>query len=101
MKASVEANITPNLPDVPAAGDPITWHKTYLQHERRVELATEWDYRYEDLVRWHRADLIDIKTEVNFGYPESNANWSETFLLKPVPQSEIDLNPNLQQNPGY
>ena len=38
---------------------------------------------------------------MNFGYPESNANWKETYLLKPVPQSEIDLNPNLQQNPGY
>ena len=96
-----EANITPNLPDVPAAGAPAAWHKQYLQHERRVELATEWDYRYEDLVRWHRAGLINIKTDVNFGYPESNANWKETYLLKPVPQSEIDLNPNLQQNPGY
>ena len=96
-----EANITGTLPDVPATGTPTAWFKQYLMHERRVELATEWDYRYEDLVRWHRAGLINIKTDVQFGYPESNTNWKETYLLKPVPQSELDLNENLKQNPGY
>ena len=96
-----EAKITPALPDV-VAGAPADMFKA-LMHERRVELATEWDYRYEDLVRWHRAGLINIKTDpsVNFGYPESKTNWKETFLLKPVPQSELDLNQNLTQNPGY
>jgi hypothetical protein len=89
------------LPDVPATGSPTDWHRTYLQHERRVELATEHSHRYDDLVRWHRAGLIDIKTEVQFGFPESNTNWSETHLLKPIPQHEMDLNPNLVQNPGY
>jgi hypothetical protein len=96
-----EAKITGTLADVPATGAPTAWFKQYLMHERRVELATEWDYRYEDLVRWHRAGLINIKTDVQFGYPESNANWKETYLLKPVPQSELDLNQNLKQNPGY
>jgi len=94
-----EAKITPLLPDV-VAGTPAAMLQA-LMHERRVELATEWDYRYEDLVRWHRAGLINIKTDVQFGYPESNTNWKETFLLKPVPQSELDLNQNLKQNPGY
>src|SRR5215203_3419581 len=96
-----DAKITPSLPDV-VAGTPAAMFKA-LMHERRVELATEWDYRYEDLVRWHRAGLINIKTDpsVNFGYPESKTNWKETFLLKPVPQSELDLNQNLTQNPGY
>jgi starch-binding outer membrane protein, SusD/RagB family len=96
-----ESKITPNLPDVPAAGTPTAWFKQYLMHERRVELATEWDYRYEDLVRWHRAGLINIKTDVQFGFPESNTNWKDTYLLKPVPQSELDLNTSLKQNPGY
>ncbi|MDX1675631.1 MAG: RagB/SusD family nutrient uptake outer membrane protein, partial [Longimicrobiales bacterium] len=70
-----------------------------IEHERRVEFATEV-HRYDDLVRWHRAGLIDIPTFVEWGYPD-NTNWSETHLLKPVPQNELDLNPNLQQNPGY
>lgn len=71
-----------------------------LRHERRVELALE-SHRYDDLVRWHRAGKINIKTEVDFGRPTANANWSEKNLLKPVPQSERDLNPALQQNAGY
>ena len=29
------------------------------------------------------------------------ANLTPTKLLWPVPQSQIDLNPNLSQNPGY
>lgn len=95
-----EAGITPNLPAVSSALSVAAMHAA-LRHERRVEFATEWDYRYEDLVRWHRAGLITLPSAVSFGYPESNANWKPTYLLKPVPQSELDLNPNLKQNPGY
>jgi hypothetical protein len=68
--------------------------------ERRVELALE-GHRYNDLVRWHRANLINIKTDINFGRGAANTNWSVKNLLKPMPQREIDLNSNLKQNPGY
>ena len=88
------------LPDVPAAGAPQAWLRTYLMPERRVEFALEGS-RYDDLVRWHRAGLINIKTDVNFGSPIANQNWREAFLLKPVPQTERDVNPNLKQNDGY
>jgi len=70
-----------------------------IAHERRVELASEV-HRYDDLVRWHRAGLIDIATDITWGYPD-NDNWTETHLLKPIPQGELQINPNLQQNPGY
>lgn len=70
-----------------------------IMHERRVELALEV-HRYDDLVRWHRAGLINIPTDIEWGYTD-NDNWSETNLLKPIPQEELDLNPNLTQNPGY
>lgn len=89
------------LPDVPATGATTDWFRTYLAHERRVELALEDSYRYDDLVRWHRAGLINIKTDATFGFPESNANWQPTHLLKPIPQRDRDVNPNLRQNPGY
>ena len=39
---------------------------TFLMQERRVELAFE-GHRYFDLVRWHRAGLINIKTDIDFG----------------------------------
>lgn len=70
-----------------------------IEHERRVELATEV-HRYDDLVRWHRAGLIDIPTFVDWGFAD-NDNWEERHLLKPIPIGELDLNANLTQNPGY
>jgi hypothetical protein len=72
----------------------------FLMRERRVELALE-SHRYNDLVRWHRAGLINIKRDIDFGRTAANTNWSEKNLLKPMPQRELDLNNNLQQNPGY
>jgi hypothetical protein len=92
---------TTTLPDVPAAGAPQAWFKQYLMHERRVELATEEAHRWDDLVRWHKAGLINIKTDIVFGFPESSANFNDNKLIKPIPQREIDLNKNLVQNPGY
>jgi hypothetical protein len=72
----------------------------WLRHERRVELALEV-HRYDDLVRWHRAGIINIPTDVDFGNTLANQNWAEIHLLKPIPQRELDNNPNLEQNPGY
>jgi hypothetical protein len=87
------------LPPRPAtAGQPQMF--AWLRHERRVELAFE-GHRYNDLVRWHRAGLINIKTDVDFGNPTANANWSERNLVKPIPQRDLDLNANLRQNPQY
>ncbi len=71
-----------------------------LQHERRIEFVLE-GHRYDDLVRWHRAGKINIKTDIDFGKASSNTNWSEKYLLKPFPQRERELNPDLAQNPGY
>ncbi|MEJ1241677.1 RagB/SusD family nutrient uptake outer membrane protein [Chryseolinea sp. T2] len=73
---------------------------SFLMHERRVELAVE-GHRYHDLVRWHRAGLINIKTDINFGRGPANANWSEKNLLRPIPQAELDVNGNLRQNDPY
>ena len=46
-------------------------------------------------------ELSKTDPSINFGYPEAKANWKETYLLKPIPQSDLDLNSNLTQNPGY
>jgi hypothetical protein len=71
-----------------------------IRHERRVELAGEL-HRYDDLVRWHRAGLINIDADIDFGDDRANDTWSEQYLLFPIPQEEIDNNENLEQNPGY
>ncbi|HEX8905503.1 MAG TPA: RagB/SusD family nutrient uptake outer membrane protein, partial [Longimicrobiaceae bacterium] len=72
----------------------------WLRHERRVELALEVN-RYEDLVRWLRAGLI-TRSDIDFGDNVANAQFDPTkHILRPIPLGEIDLNPNLHQNPGY
>jgi hypothetical protein len=86
------------LPDRPVGSQEDMFE--YLALERRVELALE-GHRYNDLVRWHRAGLINIDTDIDFGRGPANNNWNVRNLLKPIPQREMDLNPNLTQNPGY
>jgi len=59
-----------------------------IRHERRVELGFEF-HRFFDLVRW------GIAKDVLAGFV---VDKNEVF---PLPQTELDLNPNLSQNPGY
>lgn len=59
-----------------------------IRHERRVELGFEM-HRFFDLVRWGIADKHIEGFKVG---------KHEVF---PLPQTEIDLNPSLVQNPGY
>jgi hypothetical protein len=68
---------------------------TQIKHERVTELAGEL-VRFEDLKRWGDYGPNSKVNDPNF----------ETFIvgrseLAPIPQSEIDLNSNLIQNPGY
>ena len=60
--------------------------------ERRVELFAEFGHRWFDLKRWGLADqlLQNIKP-----------GWDSGDLLFPIPQNEINKNPNLIQNEGY
>jgi len=71
-----------------------------IRHERNVELALEGK-RYEDLVRWHMADDVNFSIGEDVNFAGSSNSWSETNLLRPIPQEEIDINPNLVQNEGY
>lgn len=59
-----------------------------IRHERQVELGFEM-HRYFDLVRW------GIAAEFITGFVPGK---HEVF---PIPQTELDLNPFLKQNPGY
>lgn len=64
--------------------------------ERRLEFPFE-NMRWFDLVRTGR--LIDaVKAENSFN---RNALIKPFHVLLPIPQSDIDNNPLLEQNPGY
>lgn len=73
-----------------------------IRHERRVEFACEGLY-YNDIRRWKTAE-----TELNgpiYNYAgkemEKRVFNSKRDYWWPIPQTEKDLNPNLEQNPGY
>ncbi|MDR1562086.1 MAG: RagB/SusD family nutrient uptake outer membrane protein [Dysgonamonadaceae bacterium] len=68
-----------------------------IENERRHELFIEEAHRWWDLTRTGRAGAI-LGNKTNF----PNKQWEDYKALWPVPQKEIEKNPNLEpQNPGY
>lgn len=60
--------------------------------ERQRELFAEWGHRWFDLKRTGKAD--EVLSLVKSG-------WQSTDKLFPIPQTELQINPNITQNPGY
>lgn len=68
-----------------------------VEKERRSELFLEELHRWWDLVRTGRADAV-LGNKTNF----PDKRWESYKALLPVPEAEIDINPNLApNNPGY
>ncbi len=63
-----------------------------IMQERQVELFTEWGHRWLDLKRTNQSTQILSPIKIN---------WQPTDSLYPIPQSDIQKDPNLTQNPGY
>ena len=91
---------------------------------RRCELMLDNWYRYWDMVRWHQLDKLDtnknpdillganvgnipnLEVDINAdGYIIASQNASRVYEAKhylyPIPSTQITLNPNLGQNPGW
>lgn len=68
---------------------------TQLKHERITELTGE-GHRWNDLARW--GDLSPSLASRDAGFKNFVTGKNEFF---PIPQHDIDFNPNLKQNPGY
>lgn len=66
-----------------------------VMQERRMELAFEGQ-RWFDLIRVNNGQY-----GLDFLHSIGKNNASTKHLLMPIPQIEIDRNPNLTQNPGY
>lgn len=96
-----------------------------IRRERRIELAGE-GFRWNDIARWAAADELIVgkrpkglkgaQFESNDLYPVDENGFLDPFkisipngyafdinrdYLNPIPESEIVLNPNLKQNPGW
>lgn len=86
-----------DMPELPA-GLSQEEMRQRIRDERRIELAME-GLRWSDIKRWKTAEVY-INTLVDLGGVQRVFDPSKHYLM-PFPQSEIDVNPNLVQNPGY
>ena len=79
--------------------------------ERMVELAFE-GHRFWDVRRWKEADehftsvdemKLTLNSDSTISYERNTVSrtWDDKMYLFPIPQSEIQKNPNLTQNPGW
>lgn len=72
--------------------------KSDIITERRKELAFEGD-RYWDMMRLNLPITNHLKTQNPYNpFPILTTNMLRVF---PIPQAEIDVNPNMAQNGGY
>ncbi|CAL1517776.1 RagB/SusD family nutrient uptake outer membrane protein [Chitinophaga sp. MM2321] len=94
-RAGLTALTLANVPDK-------TSFRNEVDRQRRLELAFEGE-RWMDLVRYanaktagipHTITALDIIKQVR-GSEDAN------YLLFPIPQGEVNSNPNVKQNPGY
>ena len=92
-------------------GDDYTAFRTEILNERARELVAESTDRWCDLVRrgilvkqmqaWRQYNPFISNTERDITTPGAPENIQSRNMLLPVPLSEIDVNKNLTQNPGY
>ncbi|MFT7035353.1 MAG: hypothetical protein ACJA2S_003876 [Cyclobacteriaceae bacterium] len=114
----VRSRASVNMPDLPA-GLSQDEMRERIRRERRIELAFE-EHRFFDVRRWGIGEQVfsgaihGIRIGPNGELTGASADdrpyglievESRTFLpahtLAPIPQSEIDKNPKLNQNTGY
>lgn len=72
-----------------------------IRHERKVEFPGEGLW-YSDIRRWRiGVDLCNHVVKGFIGNSLRTRGFAEREYLWAIPSSEIDLNPNLTQNPGW
>lgn len=92
-----------NAGDLPALSTAMSKDNALLavEHERQVELFTEWGHRWFDLKRTKRLDAI--MTLVTPAKSNNTKTWDPFRSLFPIPAGEVLNSPGLQgqQNQGY
>ncbi len=73
----------------------------WIMDERLMELAGEGQ-RWFDLRRWALGNIVTLSNDFFSSNVSTNMNFQSPKNLNfPIPNSEIDVNPNVTQNPGY
>lgn len=112
MSANDAINVLRNRADIdmPEFKGNDGFEERYMR-ERMVELAFE-GHRFWDVRRWKKgaqlfngvgvADLkLDADGNVILTRASKTRQWNDKYNLYPIPQSELQKNPNLTQNPGW
>lgn len=111
MSANEAINVLRNRPDIqmPNVSGSDGFIERY-RRERMVELAFE-DHRFWDVRRWkigasvfasvQGADLNLENGDIILSRKTIERSWDDKYNLFPIPQSEIQKNPKLTQNPGW
>lgn len=93
-----------NMPKFTETGT--AWVERY-ERERLVEFAFE-NHRFWDVRRWKKGaqyfkniQVATISSDLILTRSTIDRKWDEKFNLFPIPQSEIQKNSNLTQNPGW
>jgi len=73
---------------------------SWIMSERFIELAGEGQ-RWFDLRRWHMQGIITLDNSFFNSNTTTVSFQSPKHLNFPIPNSELDVNPNVVQNPGY
>lgn len=95
------ASSTKNNADYTAAIQAFDKIMEWVRQERFVELAAEEGHRWFDLRRWHLGGQINL-TNWNFNSLRTDFSFNaNTHVNFPIPLNEMNLNPNITQNPGY
>lgn len=109
-----------DMPDVVTTAQRNGWEVTnqtamrkFIRNERRVEMAFE-EQRFFDVRRWligektqRVAYALDVLKDKDTGiFKYSIKVWEKRLFesrhnLMPIPQTEINNNPNMEQNPGW
>ena len=92
------------MPDVPnnvIASQSIL--REYIHEERIRELALEYGHVFFDMRRWGIwvDEMKAFWTTNKYGHENAAIDIDEHNILWAIAQDEMDLNPNLEQNPDY
>lgn len=86
--------------------------RKFIRNERRIELAFE-EHRFFDIRRWMIGEQTqkvvyehDVFKKLDGSFVYTVKVWERRVFqskhnLLPLPQSEVNNNPNMQQNPGW
>ncbi|MDP4214243.1 MAG: RagB/SusD family nutrient uptake outer membrane protein [Bacteroidota bacterium] len=72
----------------------------WIMNERLIELAGEGQ-RWFDLRRWDKEGIISLDNAYFSSIVSDKMSFQAKHIFFPIPNSEMDVNPNVKQNDGY